>query len=194
MRYPMSPEGTGRRKRALAMGKHRGLPEWRLLWAVMIATSLSAMTASGQSLDPPNPSSVRVSLVDSVDSRVQVYTSMATWCGACKKELPQFALLKRRFGPGEVGLYGIPVDPKDTPEMLRAYIERNEPAYELLRSLPRPAIEAFRQVILVGLGVDGLPASVVADARGQVLHVQAGVPSVSTLRRLLAGLEKKGPR
>jgi len=37
------------------------------------------------------------------------------------------------------------------------------------------------------LSSEGLPATVVTDAAGHVLHTQWGVPTVSTLRWLIAG-------
>ena len=40
---------------------------------------------------------------------------MATWCKACKRELPRVAQLREAFGRTDVALLGVPVD-EDGPE------------------------------------------------------------------------------
>jgi peroxiredoxin len=113
---------------------------------------------------------------------------MATWCASCKKEAPQVALLRDRFKGSGVPLYGVPTDPQDDGERLSAYVRAQEPAYTLLADLSRDDARAIDRIVEESLGTVVLPATVVTDPEGRVLHVQAGVPSVSTVRHLLAGL------
>lgn len=113
-----------------------------------------------------------------------VYTTMATWCASCERELPQLTFLRQRFGREEVALLGVPVDDEDTAVELAAYAREHNPAYRLLAELPPEGREAVQKVVRGELGEDRLPASVVTDAHGRVLLVRDGVPSLSQLRRL----------
>jgi thiol-disulfide isomerase/thioredoxin len=120
---------------------------------------------------------------------LRIYTSTATWCSSCKKELPQLQLLRERFQPSEVGLFGVPVDPKDDADKVQAYREKYQPAYQLLNALTQQDTMLLRRVIYKVLRVDGLPASVVTDAEGRVLLVTAQVPTYSEVRKLLVTLQ-----
>lgn len=119
------------------------------------------------------------------DARLSSYTTMATWCASCRRELPQFETLKARFEPAELRLFAVAIDAEDSPEKLASYLEQHRPQYELLGDLPPEERLLLRQVIINQLGVDGLPATVVTRADGRVVHVQAGVPTISRIRRLL---------
>lgn len=131
--------------------------------------------------------SIRLRLTDKMSPAALVtYTTTATWCGSCRKELPQFEMLEERFRDGSVQMYGVPVDPNDTKNKLANYRKKHNPRYELLPDCSDEQVLLLRQVIFRKLRVDGLPATVVTDTEGRILHVQGGVPSVSTLRRLLA--------
>jgi len=113
------------------------------------------------------------------------FTTFATWCSACKRELPQFDALRARFGARELRLFGVAIDEKDTPAKLDAYRREHRPGYELLGELPAAERILLRQVIIKELGVGGLPATVVTRGDGRVVHVQSGVPTLSQVRRLL---------
>ena len=109
-----------------------------------------------------------------------MYTTMATWCGACKRELPQRARLRELYSGNELEMIGLPVDPRDTARKLAAYAERYRPAYRLLDELDAAA---RKQIELVLRG-NTLPSSIVTDAEDRVLGMFAGVPTVSQLRAL----------
>jgi thiol-disulfide isomerase/thioredoxin len=116
---------------------------------------------------------------------LRLYTTMATWCAVCKKELPQAKQLRERFPKEELELYGVPLDDEAGPEELQAYVEANQPAYELLTELSTQQAADVRKIVQDALKTDALPASIVTDAQGNIVHTQTGLPSVSTLRELL---------
>ena len=138
-------------------------------------------------LEPVEVATVRLAIA-SESATITMVTTMATWCGACQKELPQFELLRRRFEADEVAMHAIPVDPQDTKEKLDAYVAAHRPDYELIRGAAPPQITLVRRIVFSEIGIDGLPATVVTDSSGRVLHVQAGVPTVSKVRQVLADL------
>jgi thiol-disulfide isomerase/thioredoxin len=115
-----------------------------------------------------------------------VYTTMATWCAACKSELPEVARLRRTFGADQLALYGVPSDENDDPARLAAYIEQQRPDYVLLDKLPPRDVARVRKLVQDEFKMEVLPASIVTDAGGRVRMVTGGLPSVSDLRRLLA--------
>lgn len=118
---------------------------------------------------------------------LRVYTTTATWCANCRAELPQFEHLRQAFGEMELGLYGVPYDDGESTEVLAAYRDAEQPAYELLLELPFSERRATRELLTEALGADALPASVVTDDEGTVLLTTWGVPTVSELRLLLDG-------
>lgn len=120
-------------------------------------------------------------------ARLYLYTTVATWCEACKRELPQVAVLRAALPTAEVELLGVPVDPEDDAERLRAFEREYKPAYRLLADLDLRARAALRDFLRRELRVEVLPSSVVCDAQGRVLKVLMGVPSVSEVRALLRG-------
>lgn len=119
-------------------------------------------------------------------ARLVMYTTMATWCPNCRAELPLLDHLRSAFTPDELALYGVPADPEDTPEMLAAWAERHEPAYELLTDIAPGRRAELLALILADLRIEALPSTVVTDRHGRVKRIQLGAPSVSELRRLLA--------
>jgi hypothetical protein len=119
-------------------------------------------------------------------SALQLWTTMASWCEVCKGELPQVALLRNVFGNDELALYGVPVDQDDDTGILDAYRRENEPAYELLEPLSSETRSEIGALVREQIWIEALPATLVTDPSGRVLHVQIGLPSVSDVRRWLA--------
>lgn len=119
-------------------------------------------------------------------SRLRVYTTMATWCASCKRELPRVRHLRESFSPEDVAFFGVPIDDDDDPAKLASYRAEWEPGYELLAELPREDAGRVASIVRRVLQTDGLPCTIVTDDAGTILHVQMGAPTVSELRRLLA--------
>ncbi len=116
---------------------------------------------------------------------LRVYTTMATWCAACKRNLPRLERLRAALPEAAVELIGVPVDEKDDAEKLREYVERWRPAYRLLADLPATERGAVQRIVTALTGSDALPATIVTDSDDDVVRASAGVPSLSELRRLL---------
>ena len=110
---------------------------------------------------------------------------MATWCSACKRSIPQVRALREAFPGSSLGVFGVPIDQDDSPAKLAEYVEEYAPAYELLAHAPRSQVERLQEFVTASAG-EGLPASVLTDREGQVLYLEAGVPTVSQIHRLIA--------
>ncbi len=122
---------------------------------------------------------------DGSGAPIRVLTTMATWCATCRGELGQVAMLRRAFPADQLELIGVPVDVDDDSEVLAAYRREQAPAYRLLDPLSDAVRADVKDVVVDELWLDVLPATIVTDREGHVLHTQAKVPSVSQVRRLL---------
>jgi hypothetical protein len=117
---------------------------------------------------------------------LRLYTTMATWCVSCLKEMPVLKSLRSGFTSQELGMFGVPVDPNDTLEKLRTWLAANDPAYELLLGLGADRAAAVQAMVTGALKAEGVPATLVTDAEGNVLLLQWGPPTASQLHELLS--------
>ncbi len=117
--------------------------------------------------------------------KLRLYTTMATWCGSCKKELPQLKKVSDLFDSNTIAMFGVPIDKNDSPAKLNAYVKKYQPAYELLTHLSTEDIATVETIVKEQLKQDGLPATIITDNDGYILRTMWGVPSVSEIRELL---------
>ncbi|MCA9264942.1 MAG: ASPIC/UnbV domain-containing protein [Planctomycetales bacterium] len=120
-----------------------------------------------------------------VQAQLRIMTSMATWCEACKRELPQLARLREHFSAEDVQFYGVPVDPLDDAALLTEYRSTYAPAYELLLGVTPDQIAEFQSQLRKSVQTDALPSTLVINSAGEVLGAFLGVPDVSAVAKLL---------
>lgn len=133
--------------------------------------------------------SVATSLAATLEARLLMFTSVATWCEACRREIPHLRRLRDRFESSELAMFGVPVDPEDTRDKLRDYASARTPPYRLLVDLAPQDSEEFRARVLEMLHYEALPSTFITDREGQILYAEAGVPTISDLRELLSRFE-----
>jgi peroxiredoxin len=121
-------------------------------------------------------------------------STMATWCTACKAEMPQLNYLRSVFKPDELAMYGLPYDEKDKPDQLKAWAAANHTPYVLVSDASQREIASVKAAVISTLKMDAVPASFITDAEGHVLRARFGPPSVSELRELLRSQESVGKR
>ena len=110
---------------------------------------------------------------------------MATWCVACKAELPQLTYLRSVFKPEELAMFGLPYDEKEGAAKLTAWADANRPPYELVANLTPDGIASAKSIVKTTLRMDAVPAVIVTDGDGRIVRTRFGPPSVSELRELL---------
>jgi hypothetical protein len=120
---------------------------------------------------------------DGPSSQFYCVTTMATWCEACKKHLPQLAHLRETFSQDLMSIVGVPVDPVERDEDLQSYIAQYQPAYELIRVGPQE-LTNIQRILQRAIQSEAIPATIVLDSGGRVMGVFPGVPNASSLRRL----------
>lgn len=137
------------------------------------------------SLDYPVLKLTTLSVDSPEESRLRLYTTMATWCAACKAQIPQLQQLRRACGEKELVLYGLPIDPTDDHAKLDTYIQQWDLPYELIVALTNGQRKAVKQVLSDTGHAEILPVTIVTNKQNEVLHVFAGVPTVSEVKKLL---------
>ncbi|MCA9213864.1 MAG: ASPIC/UnbV domain-containing protein [Planctomycetales bacterium] len=126
-------------------------------------------------------------------ARFHVYTTMATWCEACRTHLPQLRTLKSEFGSDGIDLVGLPVDDADDSAALQKYTEECQPAYRLVYELDAGSRRLVSDFLEQELGGEpALPSTVITDGSGIVLKVMEGVPTVSHVRKLANAIHRNG--
>ncbi len=124
-------------------------------------------------------------------AKLLLHVLTATWCVACKKELPQLARLRERFTESQLAMTGLPGDAEETPDLLLADAGKHTPAYKLVPQLNSSERTALNVVLQRHLGslASTLPAFVLTDAKDTVLQVGIGVPTLSEIAGQLEKLQ-----
>jgi thiol-disulfide isomerase/thioredoxin len=124
--------------------------------------------------------------------RLRLYSTMATWCVACRGELPQLRRLRETFAAADLAMAGVPIDTAESREQMKAWGAANRPPYELLAGLTRVQVLGVKSMVRETLNSDAVPATLITDAVGNLLYAQWGPPTLSRIRALLAGLPRDG--
>lgn len=156
---------------------------------VVEGTSLAAPSAK-----PATDTRLEWAAVGGVDAqpKLRMYTTMATWCAACKSHIPQLRHIRQMFDADSLAMFGVPIDESDTSEMLEGYQSRYAPGYDVLTELSDGQVDDVRSTVRAELKTDVLPATIVTDGDGTILATLASVPTVSQLRKWLR--EVSSPR
>jgi len=125
--------------------------------------------------------------------RLRLYSTMATWCAPCRGELPQLRRLREAFGAADLAMAGVPVDTAESREQVEAWGAANRPPYDLLAGLTRAQTLGVKEIVQKELHSDAVPATLITDGAGRLLHAQWGPPTLSLVRGLLARLPGGGP-
>lgn len=127
-------------------------------------------------------------------ARLHVYTTFSTTSPAWTTDLPVMRRLRDELDAEGIDISAVPVDSADDDPRLTAYAKQWKPNARLVdvpATRRREVVAAFRKA----LGQEpALPSTVVTDDAGHILSAEAGVPSISTLRKLAASAPVPGPK
>jgi thiol-disulfide isomerase/thioredoxin len=119
------------------------------------------------------------------NAELLLYTTVATWCEACRAELPQLGVLQQEFSPNQLAMIGVPYDENEDPDKLRDWAATYSPPYRIIYDLEDARIFSVQQYVEQVFRMDGLPVSIVTDSKGRVLLRKWGPPNVSEIEGLL---------
>ena len=148
---------------------------------------LSSLSTKGETaVQPRHLKGIEFKYGDNASAKLNLYTSMATWCPSCKKHLPELQQLRSRFDETLLSMTGVPVDFGDSVDKLNQYVLENKPPYELSFDWTTAQRLRFHKIGVSKTRQKVLPTTIIANSRGDVVEIMAGIPSVSDIIRLLA--------
>lgn len=103
----------------------------------------------------------------------------ATWCGPCRREMPELARLHRELSDRGLQVVGIAVS-SGSPEEIRSFADRHGVDYTLLRASREWARRHFR--------VFGMPTTLVVGPGGRIHERLVGPQRDERLRRAVEPL------
>jgi thiol-disulfide isomerase/thioredoxin len=89
----------------------------------------------------------------------------ATWCAACRIEIPQFVELQKRYGNKGLTVIGVSLD-EQGPEVVKKFAKRFGVNY--------PIVIGNEKVAQVYGGIDALPTTFVIDRKGRIVSRHIG--------------------
>lgn len=112
--------------------------------------------------------------------KIRIINFWATWCGPCRKEIPEFIALQEKYAKN-VQFIGIAID---EPAAVSEYLKTININYPIL--IGGDAAMAMAQQL--GNHIGALPYTVVIDAQGKVVYQQAGEFGVEQLVNVITPL------
>lgn len=138
---------------------------------LVLAASLLCATASyavqpssaAPNFTLPNRSGENVSLAD-LKGQVVMINFWATWCGPCRKEMPQLEALYERYGDLGFTLLGVNVE--DNPKGAQKWLEETPVSFNVLFDTTNKVSKLYDVV--------AMPSTVILDKTGKVRYVHKG--------------------
>ena len=120
----------------------------------------------------------RMHALDQYRGKWVVVNFWATWCGTCRKELPELAALHNKHRNGDIVVVGINFESIEAKELKRFVAEQGIP-YPVLRTEP---------VRKTPLGpVPALPTTYIVDPSGKTVAGEVGMVRRPDLEEYIAG-------
>ena len=122
--------------------------------------------------------------------RIVVVNFWATWCAACKAEMPEFTRVQQEYKDRGVEFIGAANEPKSEADKVQEFVQKHEIQFPIWMEASISHLNAFK----VG---PGLPATAIIDQSGRVAARIKGETDAKELRsiidRLLAEVSTTAP-
>ena len=113
--------------------------------------------------------------------KVVIVNFWATWCGPCRKEIPDFIEAYKKYKDKGLVIIGISVD-KDGWSAVPPFIEESKINY--------PIVLANEQVVETYGGIEAIPSTFIVDKNGYIADQHIGMMSLKELETKLQPLLK----
>lgn len=140
---------------------------------ILLALFLSSAVAAAGPIGSPAPAFTlpdeggRPVELERFRGRVVFLNFWASWCGPCKKELPEINAFIDRYGAGDAVVLAVNIDKKRS--HADAFIER-------LPKLSKNLITLFdpEATVIPGYKARAMPTSFIIDTRGRIRYIHFG--------------------
>jgi thiol-disulfide isomerase/thioredoxin len=131
------------------------------------------------------PDGKKLSAAD-FDGKVVIVDFWATWCPPCRKEVPGFIKLQKKYQEKGLAIVGFSYD-RD-PEVHSKWIKENGVNYPSIFAMNdegKKAIAGFEK--LIG-EIEGLPTTIVIDRQGRIVYKHVGFGEVEEFEKAIGPL------
>ena len=111
--------------------------------------------------------------------KVVVVDFWATWCPPCRKEIPDYIALQKKYADRGLVILGVSLD-EISPAEVKAFGEKLKMNYPILVG-DADIADAFG-------GIEGLPTAFVIDRDGNVRHTKVGLADAAAYEKLIESL------
>lgn len=152
----------------------------RLLLLIVIA-SFSISSAMAAAEHPPLTTLDGKSLtLSSFEGKAVLINFWATWCGPCRKEMPELDHVSQRLDPDKAVVLGVAADEA---QGVASYLDKLGISYANVVGDPD---QMFSWSAQIGNYVQGVPYSALLDSNGEIIWTKTGELDFTELETVLA--------
>ena len=114
--------------------------------------------------------------------KIVVLNFWATWCGPCRKEMPDFIELQKEYGNDGLQFIGIALD-QEGADKVRPFVERNKISY--------PILIGNNEIADKYGGMNAIPVTFLIDRKGMIRNHYIGMRQKSDLEEMALALMRE---
>ncbi|QYM79389.1 TlpA family protein disulfide reductase [Horticoccus luteus] len=111
--------------------------------------------------------------------KVVVVDFWATWCGPCRKEIPGYIALQKKYGDKGLAIIGVSLD-QAGPGVVKKFVADNKVNYTI--------VMGSDEVVAAFGGVEGIPTTFLIDRDGRIRDRKVGTEETASYEKKIAAV------